>query len=209
MTPEQLALVNSVRVRLDEIAQATLKGVSVPVPANPDLGYLLELGAGLWDRAAHLEPEDREYIDGYFGQCHWNTAMTAVRKAGGVPVIRVNQSALIVQSPVRIFRGYAYFYSPSGVGNGWAMHGWCMDGNTILETTGPMVAYFGAELNAAERLQFANLVANHNPIQGHNNLGWARDPEGHRVAIPAARLADSIGLPSVPKPLEDSGGLRT
>jgi hypothetical protein len=202
MRPQQQALVNSVRTRLNEIAQELLAGVegAVPVPANPDIGYLLELGAATWARADNVDLDGRTYIDGYWGQCHWNTAMTAVRRADGVPAIGANQSALIVASPVRIFRGYAYFYSPNGQGNGWATHSWCMNGNTILETTGPMSAYFGAELNAQERQLFANHVAAYDPIQGHGGLGWGRDHEGHRIPVPAALIANTIGLPSVPQP---------
>lgn len=204
MSPQQQqALVNSVRTRLNEIAQELLAGVegAVPVLANPDIGYLLELGAAIWARADNVISEDRTYIDGYWGQCHWNAAMTAVRRAGGVPAIGVNQSALIVASPVRIFRGFAYFYSPNGQGNGWAMHSWCMDGDTILETTGPMSAYFGAELTAQERQQFANQVAAHDPTQGHDGMGWGLDHEGHRVPpVPAMLIANTIGLPSAPQP---------
>jgi hypothetical protein len=116
----QQALLNGIRDSLNVIAQAVLQGYADPVPANPALAYALALGAALWDRAANVEAEGRQYIDGYWGQCHWNVAMTAVRQAGGVPAVGVDQSALIVASPIRIFRGYAYFYSRSGIGNGWA-----------------------------------------------------------------------------------------
>jgi hypothetical protein len=186
---------------LNELAQELLEGEGAePVPADPDINYLLELGAGMWERADNVDSEGRTYIDGYWGQCHWNAAMTAVRRAGGVPAIGANQSALIVASSVRIFRGYAYYYSPDGQGNGWAMNSWCMDGNTILETTGPMSAYFGTELNAEERQVFANHVAAYNPTLGHGGLGWGLNHEGTRLWMPAARVADSIGLPSVVRP---------
>ncbi|HVX62570.1 MAG TPA: hypothetical protein VHC19_18270, partial [Pirellulales bacterium] len=187
-------------------AQALLAGVADYVPANPDIGYLLELGPDLWARANNVESEERTYIDGYWGQCHWNAAMTAVRRAGGVPSVGVNQSNLIVGSPIRIFRGYAYFFSPRGMGNGWAMHSWCMDGNTILETTGPMVAYFGAELSAAERLRLANLVAVYDPTQGHMGRGWGLDQEGQRIPVAAALIANTIGLLSVSAPPDLRGG---
>jgi hypothetical protein len=195
----QEALLNSVRHSLNAIAQAVVQRDADPVPANPNLGYVLALGADLRSRAANVDAEDRRYVDGYWGQCHWNAAMSAVRKAGGVPTVGVNQAVQIVASPVRIFRGYAN-YSPSGVGNGWAEHSWCMEGNVLLETTGPMIAYFGAELNAQERLNLANGVAAHHPALGHGGLGCGLDHKGHRVPVDATLVADTVGLPSVPQP---------
>ena len=63
-----------------------------------------------------------------------------------------------------------------------------------------MVAYFGAELNASEREHFAHLVAVHDPIQGHQDLGWGLDQDGNRTPLEAALIANTIGLLSVSRP---------
>lgn len=201
---ENRRLVESVRTQLDEISRDLLKGEQVqPVPANPDISYLLELGEGLWKRAKNVESDSRIYVDGYWGQCHWNSAMTAVRYPGGMMPNRKDIEKQIIESPLRIFRGFAYFFSNDGLENGWAMHGWCMEGKTILETTGPMSAYFGAELNDSERRLYAKLVSGHDPTARNRGQGWSLLQNGKRDTFSAADVQATIGLKSIPRETND------
>ena len=86
MSPQQQALVNSVEPGWTRSPRSCLPGLRELCPCQQTprrIGYLLKM-AQPYGHAEQFVSEDRTYIDGYWGQCHWNTAMTAVRRADGV-----------------------------------------------------------------------------------------------------------------------------
>lgn len=141
--------------QLTSEVDATLRRI-IYVPPLPD-GSLLAR-QGFWDRCALLNPHWREerpnrvFVNGYVGACKWNSW-------------KVFKDAL--EPDLRIYLGYAF-------GRGaWAEHCWCMLGNRIVETTGDMDIYYGAELNEEERAHLAEGCAAYDPLAKTQGLFWS------------------------------------
>lgn len=190
-------LVQFVRAQLDPMAAEIAEAMNVePVVANPRKAYCDSLGEQFWQRASWIETPERAYVDGYNGQCNWNTAMAVVREAGGGSFQEVNLEQVHLASPRRVYRGYAFSPQIGPLVTGWCEHTWCMDEEKLIETTGPFVAYFGAELNAGELAHFCAGVINHLPTPNEVELGWTVI-DGVRQFVPAEHVQEKIGLPSI------------
>jgi hypothetical protein len=198
--PNSEQLVQSIRDKLNAITKDIAQQTGWQVKeANPRMDYCLGLGEGFWNRAKILPDVERTYVDGYNGQCNWNSGMVVVRSVGADPMAQYDLFSAIFGTDLKIWRGYAYSPGIGPLVAGWCEHTWCMDGDTLIETTGPFVAYFGAELTDEQAFHFAEGLDGYDPTQGHGGLGWTVDSEGHRAFVPANEVRGTIGLPKKPK----------
>ena len=113
-----------------------------------DGGFLAD--PGFWARCSLInkdwreQPPNRVYVDGYVGGCMWNSW-------------RVMNDAL--EDGIHVYYGFA-------LGDGqWSEHCWCMIGDRIIETTGPMTIYYGAELTEAEWQQLHVVCHRRDPLE--------------------------------------------
>jgi len=186
MADPQQELVKYVKDKLDSF------NIENKVSATPRADYVLALGKAFWERCNSVG-EDRRWVDGYFGQCNWNTAVVVLRSAGMQP--NGDLQAAVQQSNLKVYRGYGYFLGGGGMAGGWCEHTWCMEDNCVIETTGPFAAYFGAELNEQELAHYIQGLQGYDPVPGHQGIGWTLDEEGHRIPSAANAIEGNIGLP--------------
>jgi len=186
MSKPQQELVKYVKEKLDSFE------IPDKVPATPKADYVLGLGKGFWERCNTIGG-NRRWVDGYFGQCNWNTAVVILRSAQMQP--NGDLSAALQQSNLKVYRGYGYFLGGGVYPGGWCEHTWCMDDDCLIETTGPFSAYFGAELNEQELAHYVRGLERYDPVPGHHDHGWTVDEDGERISTTADAVEDNIGLP--------------
>lgn len=186
-------LVESVQVKLDSLTT----GMEERVMAKLKPDYIERFGKAFWDRCKEEVTDNVQLVDGYAAQCNWNTSVVARRSVGNQPN-NANLKAVLAETNLKIYRGYAYHADTPQYPGGWYEHTWCMDNQGIIETTAAFLKYYGAALNKEELNHYAEgLPPNHDPTKGNGGLGWSINAEGQRVVVPANEVANTIGLPKV------------
>lgn len=94
----------------------------------------------------------------------------------------------------KVLAGSKFFYGFALGGGQWTEHCWCMRGDLTIETTGEMVAYYGARLVGEQLQQLEQVCLTHNPLPAAGGMYWCDTHLGRiRFVLDSEKRTPHIG----------------